>query len=180
MNEVIFIGGVHGVGKTTLCNRILEKIDINHYSASHLIKQLNKGSLNDKGKVVTDVNKNQGKLITAINNYVDKTKTYLLDGHFCLLDPDFHVVRISKKTFDEINPSGIVVIYDDIKNIQIKNSNRDSVNYDDKLLTHFQEEELEYSKYIASRLKVPYVRFNINAEISVVIDFIKNSIRKKL
>jgi adenylate kinase len=180
MNKIIFIGGIHGVGKTTLCNQICKKIDINHYSASNLIKRLNEDSIGEKSKNVADINRNQDKLITAIDSYINKKQTYLLDGHFCLFNLEKKITKIPEKVFKKINPSSIVVVYDNIQNIRYKNNNRDAINYDEKLLDDFQCQELIYSKHIAEKLKIPYMMFDVNTEIDKIIDFIKNSIKDKL
>lgn len=177
MNKIIFIGGIHGVGKTTLCDQILKKIDINHYSSSALIKQLDKKLVNDRNKRVADINRNQDKLIIAIDSYVNKAKSYLLDGHFCLLDSDQKITKVSENIFKKINPSSIVIVRDDIDNIQHKNNDRDAVNYDKKLLDDFQYQELEYSRYIADKLKIPYLIFDINTNIEIVVNFIKKTIK---
>lgn len=153
---------------------------MNHYSASYLIKKLDKELINDKNKTVANIDKNQDKLIIAINHYVDREKAFLLDGHFCLLNSKSDIVKIPEETFKKINPSSIMVIYDEIQNIQIKNNNRDFIHYDNQLLADFQNQELAYSKYIANKLKVPYVKFDINAEISAIVNFIKTSLEKNL
>jgi len=173
MNKIIFIGGIHGVGKTTLCNQILKKIDINYYSASSLIKRLNKDSINDKNKNVANINKNQDRLITAIDGYVDRAKECLIDGHFCLFDLDQKITKVSEKVFKKINPSSIVVVYDNVKNIRHKNNDRDTIDYDEKLLDNFQSQELVYSKYIAEKLKIPYMTFDVNTNIDAIINFLK-------
>lgn len=173
VRKITFIGGVHGVGKTTLCNKILKKIDINHYSASDLIKRLNKDSVDDKSKNVTDISKNQDRLITAIDNYVDKSKECLIDGHFCLFDLNQEITKVPENIFKKIDPSIMVIVYDNIKNIQRKNSNRDAVNYDKKLLDNFQRQELAYSKHISEKLDIPYMAFDVNTSIDRMINFIK-------
>ena len=35
--QIIFVSGVHGVGKTTLCKKIASRYKIEHFSASNLI-----------------------------------------------------------------------------------------------------------------------------------------------
>jgi adenylate kinase len=175
MNKIIFIGGIHGVGKTTLCSQILKKIDINYYSASALIKQLEVGLISDKSKNIANINKNQDRLITAIDNYVDKTNICMMDGHFCLFDLDQNITKVPEKFFKKIKLSSIVVVYDDVKNIQHKNNNRDAIIYNEKLLDNFQRQELSHSKYIAEKLKIPYVTFDINTNINAIINFIKNN-----
>ena len=40
--NINFIGGIHGVGKTTFCKLLTERIGYLHYSASSLIKEYKK------------------------------------------------------------------------------------------------------------------------------------------
>jgi hypothetical protein len=73
-NNLIFVGGIHGVGKTTLCKKLTEELHFNHYSASQLIKMLKSenGDGDNKNKGVKNIDGNQDLLITAINQYLDK------------------------------------------------------------------------------------------------------------
>lgn len=58
---MIFVSGIHGVGKTYFCNLIKEKLGIESYSASHLIAdRRNKGFSADK--CVSDIDDNQSFL----------------------------------------------------------------------------------------------------------------------
>lgn len=38
-SNIIFIAGIHGVGKSTLCKKLSSRYNIEHYSASELIKK---------------------------------------------------------------------------------------------------------------------------------------------
>ncbi len=173
MKNIIFIGGIHGVGKTTFCKKVFKNIDVNHYSASHLIKSLNKEPINDKNKKVVNINKNQDKLIAAIDKYVEKVKLTLLDGHFCLLNKTYEIKDIPLNTFLKIPIKAIIILHDSIDNIQNKNSKRDGILYNNELLSSFQNRELEHSKYIAKELGVPYKKFDVNNDLKNVLKFIK-------
>ena len=172
IRNIIFIGGIHGVGKTTLCGKVLAKVNASYYSASELIDKLNPNSISKSSKSVTDIEGNQNNLITAIDNYVDTTQLCLLDGHFCLLDSDRNIKRIPKKTFDAISPKAIITLHDNIDNIQRKNAERDAMLYDKGLLLSFQNEELKYSKDVASSLQIPYIKLDINNGANEVFNFI--------
>ncbi len=170
--NIIFIGGIHGVGKTTLCDKILVDVDANYYSASNLIGMLNSNSINKDNKSVVDIEGNQNSLITAIDNHVDNTRLCLLDGHFCLLDPERNIKRIPQKTFDSISPKAIITLHDRIDNIQRKNAKRDGIPYDRGLLLSFQNEELKYSKSVAASLQIPYIELDINNGTNKILNFI--------
>jgi len=83
--KIIFIGGIHGVGKSTLRKKITNVMDIQSYSASSLIKSVS--DLNfPSDKKIKGINKNQDLLIDAVDKYIDPNRYCLLDGHFCLLN----------------------------------------------------------------------------------------------
>lgn len=176
MKNILFIGGIHGVGKTTFCKKVLKKIDVNHYSAGLLIKQVDRELMNDGSKIVVDIDKNQDKLTTAINLYVDENKFCLLDGHFCLLNTAFKIKEVPEKTFKEISPKAIIVLYDTVNNIQNRISDRDGTLYNSKLLLSFQNKELTHSKNIAKILGIPCEIFDINKDFKGIMSFINDLI----
>lgn len=91
--RIIFVGGVHGVGKTTLCDDLAAKFNIEHFSASTLIAR-EKEEEHLRSKRVDNIAKNQDHLVVAINKYFNSTSWYLLDGHFCLLNKDNKITQI--------------------------------------------------------------------------------------
>ncbi len=178
--RAIFIGGIHGVGKTTLCEELTMKMNIKHYSASSLIKMLNQEyDGNNQDKKVQNISDNQNLLMLAINQYIDQTAFYFLDGHFCLLDSKSTISMIPKEIFESIKPIGIIVLHDSIRNISKRITNRDRVEYDNNLLFSFQESEIEYSGYIANALQIPHMSFNMSNDIQIIIDFVTNLIERK-
>ena len=67
--KILFVGGIHGVGKSTLCDSICERMNVAHHSASELISKFVKVS-HSANKRVTDVGKNQDVLIAATKTTV--------------------------------------------------------------------------------------------------------------
>lgn len=171
-NGVIFIGGIHGVGKTSLCNEISSQTGLQHFSASNLIQRLRNTYHDSANKVVKDIGGNQELLVTAINQYIGNNTITLLDGHFCLLGSTSKVTRISKEAFNDISPIAIIVLYDTITNISSKISSRDGVKYDVNLLSSFQNDEVNYSKHIANTLNIPYLLFDVSRDKSEIVEFI--------
>lgn len=103
-NNIIFIGGVHGVGKGTICQKIKEKLDFTHLSASEVLKW--DDFKNEKGdKRVENVSTTQQRLIENLKNIVNPQKKYLLDGHFCLLKKDKFDRKSSSKSIPTNQPS---------------------------------------------------------------------------
>lgn len=170
-HTIIFIGGVHGVGKTTLCTSICSKFDVVHHSASELIKRYRHIEFPLNGRV-ENINRNQDALINAINEYLDTGEKYLLDGHFCLLDQDGVITKIPIATFIALSPIGIILLHDDPSDIHFRLRDRDREIYDMDTLSFFQEQELHYSRSVAAKLNVPYLRANPFADREMIDRFI--------
>ena len=139
--NINFIGGIHGVGKTTFCKLLTERIGYLHYSASSLIKEYKNL---EKDKKVDKVNENQDILITAIKNTFNIQNNYILDGHFCLLDTKNQIIEVPFSTFETLNLKKIIVLKDSSCNIHEKLLKRDKINYDMDLIENFQDKELSY------------------------------------
>jgi len=49
---MIFVSGIHGVGKTYFCNMIKEKLGIKNYSVSQLIAESREGNVNVSNVII--------------------------------------------------------------------------------------------------------------------------------
>lgn len=149
-DNIVFIGGIHGVGKSTICNKICQELKIEYLSASSVLKwQEINNDLNNKK--IKDVNENQDRLIFGLTNLIKKDIYYLLDGHYCLLNNDNEIVNIPLNTFKSIKPISLNVIVGEIDEIKTNLENRDNKSYDYNLLEEMQEQELLYAKQLSQR-----------------------------
>lgn len=66
--SVIFVCGVHGVGKTTFCQRLAKTLNIPHFSASALIREKASYAVSEKSgdKQVKDIDANQVILLDNV------------------------------------------------------------------------------------------------------------------
>lgn len=169
--NVIFIGGVHGVGKTTLCNNIANIFDINHYSSSELIAKYNADKVR-KDKKVENVKSNQNILIKALKEYTNEKEMYLLDGHFCLINKRGIIEEVPKVTFKDINILHIILLVDDpgiiLKRIQSRDSNS---LYSSEFITNFQNCEINYAKYISNEINAKFDVIELNKDSNYVNTF---------
>lgn len=171
MNKIIFVGGIHGVGKSALCKSIADKRDdLHYYSSSKLIKWEN-----GKHKEVIDVQRNQDVLVQALESLDEiETNTVLLDGHFCLLTCNGCIQDVPMSTFTSINPSLIIVISADEEVVKNRLKVRDNKDYDIEFLCKFQKCEKEYAKQVASVLEVPCFIFTAD-DADLILDVIDRS-----
>ncbi len=173
--RIIFIGGIHGVGKTTLCNSLCSQFNIEHRSASKLIAKINENNLTSN-KLVRNIQENQDALIVSINKYLETGKNYIIDGHFCLLNANGRIEQIPISTYKSMYLVGIIVLFDDPLNIFKRLGDRDKLLYDINLLSRFQDEETNYAKYISEYLKIPYLKANPFFDNKIISKFISNFI----
>lgn len=151
---MIFISGVHGVGKSFFCDRVREQLGIESYSASKLITERKNAGF-PASKLIPDIDDNQPYLLDAVEELKAEGKDFLLDGHFCLLDGNGVITRISENTFTSLRPDAIILLTEDPAIIAERRSSRDGVATEVDVVRAFQEEEIKYAQEIADLLKVP-------------------------
>lgn len=151
MGKIVFVGGVHGVGKTTFVNVIKGNCQqVEGLSCSEILKWENPSH-----KEVEDVEENQNKLLANLPYFIDKDKDYVLDGHFCLLNQGRNIERVPIEVFEFINPRTIIVLEADPDVICERLNQRDSQDYSVELITVFQNQEKIYAKEVADTLGIP-------------------------
>lgn len=159
-NNIIFIGGIHGVGKGTICKEIASKTALIHITASEILKW-SEISASDT-KLVNNISSTQERLINGLKSTIDIDKQYLLDGHFCLLNSNGVPCKIDEETFDNINPKIISVVIDDVEKIVDRLEKRDKKKYDVKILNVLQQMEIEYAKHLSKKYCIPYIEIRNN------------------
>ncbi|WP_141432452.1 ATP-binding protein [Bacillus sp. 03113] len=170
---MIFIGGIHGVGKSFLCKKISEELKLEHHSSSQLISSKKNENFNSNKKI-KDVDSNQSFLISALKELDLTNKLFLLDGHFCLLDMDQKISKIPEDTFTTLAPKGIVVLTDKIELIAERLLKRDQKHYTYEFLEKFQKTEVDYANYIAMKLQLPFYNYCLSSSTGNIFKFIEN------
>jgi adenylate kinase len=153
IDNIAFIGGIHGVGKSTICLHICDEVKLEYLSASELIKwkDINEDVQNKK---VKNIPVTQDRLILGLTNTIQKGKHYILDGHYCLLNSKSEIVNIPIETFKLINPISLNIVLGDAVEIKNRLEKRDNRPYDHELLTRMQESELNYARHLSKTLGV--------------------------
>lgn len=152
--RILFVGGIHGVGKTQFSTRTADDLNMTRLSASALITQ-QRNAPAAVNKRVHNVVENQGALIAAIEAQPIQSERILLDGHFCVFDVDDRIQRIPVKTFQELAPVGVVLLYDEVATIQVALRKRDGREFTTAVLKELQENEREHAEQICRSLEIP-------------------------
>lgn len=144
----IFVAGVYGVGKSTLCDNLAKMLDVPSYSAGDLISRVN-GEAYGANKAVENKYNNQDILAMAVEERLQHNSTILLAGHFCIFDKHNHVDRLPSDTFSRLHIQQILLLEADINRI-IRNLNqRDGKSYTVPQVLALLEEERRFAKEVA-------------------------------
>ena len=159
----IFVGGVHGSGKTELCKKIQEKIDCVYLSASQLLKW------SKKEKNVEDVQENQRKLKELLKKKMQDDKLYLIDGHFALWNNEYKCEKVPLTFFEGLNIKCILLVVENEDVIEKRLFVRNEINVLSENIVSISMVEKEYSQFVAEKLGVYFYQINSSNESQVNI-----------
>ncbi len=152
---VIFVGGVHGVGKGTHCQLFAQRTGIQWFTASSIIKTEKQSAIAVDTKVVTDPVGNQHLLLSGVRRLLTASPTILLDGHFTILNSDKSIVRIDIEVFNQLQLQGIVVLKDNPFKISDRIRQRDGGEWTVADISLHQDEEITHAQMVATKLAIP-------------------------
>jgi adenylate kinase len=126
MPKVVFVGGVHGVGKSSMCAHAAERVGATHLTASTLISEAKQDAIAAAGKRAADVPGNQELLL---KRFAERTSTVsgvvLLDGHYTILNAHGEAVRLGADLFAALGVSTFLCIRGDAEAIRARLADRD-------------------------------------------------------
>lgn len=158
----IFIGGVHGVGKGSLCKRLVDYLMCEYVSASRLLNWAT------KTKQVKDVLRNQEILADLLQDRMQKEFSYVIDGHFALWNESNECIKVPLRTFTSLNLDAIIIATCASAVIQERLANRDDFEYKLEDIINLQTKEYEHAKYIAESLAIPLIVIDTTKEINLM------------
>lgn len=169
---MIFISGVHGVGKSYFCNMVKDATGIDSYSASTLIS-LKKHSGFSTDKLIPDIDDNQNYLLQAVNDLKAAGQNFILDGHFCLLNESGIITRIPLDTFTSLRPETIILLTEKPEIIATRRKERDGIDASIQDIADFQHEECAYAKEVATVIGSNLYISGGAADLGRTIEYIK-------
>lgn len=153
---IIFVGGVHGVGKSTCCQQVAERTGLRWLTASILIKAEMQSAIAVGSKVVVDPLGNQELLIRGVRNCMSPDQgRALLDGHFTLLNSDGKIVAIDIDVFVRLGLERIIVIRDEAAAICNRLRERDGQAWSISTINLHQDAEISQAHAVATKLRIP-------------------------
>jgi adenylate kinase len=155
--RAVFVGGVHGVGKTTACAEAATQLGICHATASGIIRQQRSSAIALNSKHVQNIAGNQDLLINGVNALRALGAPLLLDGHFSLLGSDGAVTPVEARVFKHLDLSAIVLFYDHPRSIADRLNKRDGNKHTEQLVKQLQEIEISTARATAKTIGVTCV-----------------------
>jgi adenylate kinase len=171
----IFVAGVYGAGKTTLCARLAQELAYFSTSASTLIRESRGEATWNRFKETRRIQSNQQLLISAVTNLRKKNNNILLDGHFALLNSDGHVEKIDHCVFYDLCIDAIILIEDEPADIAHRLTTRDGSQWDRSTVEALMRAEREnaFAFHRASNVPLKIFRgstyFEILAYLSEIV-----------
>lgn len=176
---VIFVAGVHAVGKTTACAHAADALCLAHYAASALIKAEKASAISAQGKAVTDIDGNQVLLIRGVEKACGKHDgRFILDGHFTLSRSSGEIEAIALDVFRAFDLDGVVIFQDEPSAIAERLNLRDGEGGNADAIAIHQEAELAHAHYVSLELSVPIKvlsAFDSAGLVSAISDWLLNA-----
>lgn len=151
--SMLFVGGIHGVGKSTICQRAFGPFGYQCETASSLISTHGRRIRNDKR--VQNVVDNQIALIEQLRLVRERYCRLLLDGHFTLVNGQRQIEPIEPKVFEAMNPDQLILIKGDPGEVTRRLAVRDGKKWTSSFLSRFQQAEEEHARYVSDKIGVP-------------------------
>lgn len=172
MNYILLVG-IHGVGKTTLLNKLKESVDLTALSISDLIRQTG-NDIKPEEKHTKNIHNNQFLWIEKLKEYSFlKDELVVLDGHFTLLDRYGKIVELPFETFDGIEIKKIILKRELPSVIKDRLENRDGTAWNINLIDNFQETETKRVQEFSTQRNIPLLEINDGVQIKEVVRFLK-------
>lgn len=154
---VVFVGGVHGVGKSTCCAQVAQLAGCLHVTASEIIRRERAQAITLAGKLVADVDGNQRLLIRGFQAFRQKAGAtpILLDGHFAMRNGLGDIQLVSVDVFRSLGIDCVICLVDEASAISDRIRQRDGTAPADHEIADLQDAELRHARMVADDLAIP-------------------------
>ncbi len=148
----VFVAGIYGVGKSTLCNSLSNVLSIPYFSASDLISSVNGEKYGADKKVANKYN-NQDILYHEVKKQLQISSRIILAGHFCIFNSENRVDCLPDSIYSKLNIESILLLEADINKVIGNLNKRDKINYDYDQLAVLAQEERNSAYRVAEKIK---------------------------
>lgn len=152
---IVFVGGIHGVGKTFLGGPAAKHLGIRHATASQLIREERGLQSWGSDKRVTGIDENQAALISAMARLRAEGRRLLLDGHFVLRRVDGRLTEVDVQVFRDLQIGALLLIATNIDVVIHRLLERGDCSWSESELRRLAEFEEAHARLVATELRLP-------------------------
>lgn len=153
--SVIFLAGVHGVGKGYLGTPVAKALGVSHFTASQLIREEKGQATWGTDKKVADLNNNQSALIRAVAQKRITNRDILLDGHFVLRNSAGTLTPLEQSVFAQLKLSGVILLIEDTNIVVDRLALRDGITPNLEEISELADAESEHAHVVCQELGLP-------------------------
>jgi adenylate kinase len=153
--KVIFLAGVHGVGKGFLGTPVANSMGIAHLTASQLIREEKGQATWGIDKKTSDLDNNQLALIRAVGQRRLTHPNILLDGHFVLRNAQGVLTPLATAVFKELRLTGVILLTEESNIIVRRLAMRDKDMPDIQVVSELAEAESAHARAVCNELGLP-------------------------
>lgn len=123
---ILFVTGIHAVGKSTLCQTLSEYFSAPYYSASDIIKTERK-SIETPRRYNSEIDKNASLFKVGIENLLPKHKNLIVDGHTVLLNEKQKPHLVEMSIFENLSIECVLLLVGNLE-LLVERWNQSSVS----------------------------------------------------
>lgn len=165
--SVIFLAGVHGVGKGFLGTPVASALGISHFTASQLIREEKGHATWGTDKKAAGLEDNQLALLRAVRQRRLTHKNILLDGHFVLRNAQGALTPLDTQVFKAMQLTGVVLLTEQSTVIASRLVMRDKEKTDIRAITELAEAESAHAQIVCRELRLTLTVIHAPNEESV-------------
>jgi adenylate kinase len=165
---VIFLAGVHGVGKGYLGIPVAKALGISHLTASQLIGEEKGRATWGIDKKVADLDDNQLALVRAVAQKRIADGDILLDGHFVLRNSEGILVPLEQSVFADLKLSGVILLTEDTNIIVSRLALRDGAPTNLDEISELADAESVHAHAVCQALGLPLIVLHAPTESAVL------------
>ncbi len=164
---LIFLSGIHGVGKTYVGTRVAKQLRFEYATASELIRNELKEQSWTENKCVSSIDKNQEALISSVKRIRSQGEDLILDGHFVLRNKAGQVVPLGQDIFECLNLDQVILIEADSTIVEQRLKER-GTPFSIEIIKELAENELITAQEICNKLAINFTRLYSPTEEQVI------------
>lgn len=149
--ETIFLGGIHGSGKSYLGHRLGEALGYVHYSAGELLSASGKRGMPSAGRT----QENQAVILQQLTKLTRPGQRIVLDGHFTLVSVGGEVTAVPPHHWVPLSPIALLVLDTPVEVCHRRLLVRDGSEWKRELLEESRLAELRHAEDVAEALGLP-------------------------